>query len=431
MIISFLDGNALLPGLPSMRVREEATGGSILDTASGKVVRVTEEELATWRVRAADSEGLIYYAVRSWGVEPLALGCSSSPDRIYLEVTRRCNLACPFCYRSAGHSEPEEMTTHEWLNLIRSLALIGVYELRFTGGEPTTRHDILSLIDTAIAAGFFVTLGTNGVISERMADALSERPLGRFLVSLEGLASVHDALRGTGTFDRTVGTVRRLLAAGRKVRVNTVLCRRNIAGLRDFLAFCRAEGIENVSLIVPRPLGRASHPEFIADMPGAADMEAVARFVGPLSLETGIRLEFQYNRYAASPAAAAGDPIVRKIVSCPAGTQAGFVSPEGVLYACGCASEWLSDPVKRASVVAGDLRRASPSEVWGLWQRAMVWGSFRDLKASKAPACLSCAHYGNGCFGSCPVHALSVGGRLNSPDPMCALSGNERPVEGR
>lgn len=429
MIVDRLQSSFIPPCRPLLRVREEAAGGSLFETTSGKVSRVPEDGLAAWRARAAGDARVIYYAIRQWSTRPLASGCSSSPDRIYLEVTQRCNLACPFCYRNAGSAAVEEQSTDELLDLIRSLAILGVHELRFTGGEPTTHPDILELIDTAIAAGFFVTLGTNGVLSAFMTEALSGRRLGRFLVSLDGPLAIHDALRGAGTFRRTMATVRRLLAAGKKVRINTVLCRKNLAVLRDFVALCSVEGVENISLIVPRPLGRASGAAYVSDVPDAADMEAVARIIRPLSRETGVRLEFQYNRYAMLAAVPSDDPVIHKVLSCPAGTQAAFISPEGILYACGCAAEWLNDPLRRPKVAAGCLRRANPASIWSLWQVAPVWAAFRDLKASKASGCLVCTHYGSGCFGSCPVHAFAVSGRLNAPDPMCALSGQSTPEE--
>lgn len=414
-----------LPFRPAWRVREEADGGSVFEPVSGKVSRVGEDELPAWRQRAAVDDTVVYYATRMWTGAPLLSGCASSPNRVYLEVTQRCNLSCPFCYRSAGPAAAEELDTEEWLALISSLARIGVHELRFTGGEPTSRPDILELIDAALSAGFFVTLGSNGVLTRDMVNALAARDVGRFLISLDGMPPVHDRLRGAGTFERTIDTIRRLLAAGKKVRVNLVICRENLAHLRDFVQFCCSEGVENISLIVPRAFGRAGSSTFTEVAPDAADMERVARVIGPISQETGVRLEFQYNRYH-SPAKVSDDPVIHKILSCQAGTEAAFISPEGVVYACGCAAEWLSDPVRQAAVAAGSGRHATALRIWQLWQDAAVWRPFRDLGTSKAAGCLACTHYGRGCFGSCPIHALAAGGRWDAPDPMCALSGNER-----
>ena len=107
--------NAVLPATrPRLRIREEADGGSLVETATGVVSRLSEDELAAWRENAARDDGLVYYAVRNWTADKLAAGCSSSPDRIYLEVTQRCNLACTHCYRDAGNAAATSGRTARW-----------------------------------------------------------------------------------------------------------------------------------------------------------------------------------------------------------------------------------------------------------------------------------------------------------------------------
>jgi len=140
-------------------------------------------------------------------------------------VTSRCNLRCPFCFRDAGAPGPGEFDTERMTALVRTLAAIGVHELRLTGGKPTVRRDILAIIDEAVAQGLFVTLNTNGVFPAEMLADLAARKVGRYLVSLEGVRPVHEAMRGLGTFEPTMRTIDGLVAAGKRVRVNTLLAR--------------------------------------------------------------------------------------------------------------------------------------------------------------------------------------------------------------
>ena len=315
------------------------------------------------------------------------------------------------------------MDTEEQLMLVRNLAAIGVNEVRLTGGEPTTRHDLIDLIDEAIALGLFITLGTNGTFSDQVLESLCSRDLGRFLISLEGVQQVHDALRGAGNFDRAVGTIRRLLAAGRNVRINTVLCRKNLKCLSAFLTWCAGIGVRNMSLIVPRPLGRAGSPPFNADIPAPHELKAVARIVASLGPELGVHIEFQYDVYRPRSSPVSADPVISKVLSCPAGTEAAFVSPEGLMYSCGCAAEWLSNVRLRQHVLAGSVRNLQARSIWDLWQHAPVWGIFRNPMGCKDSACFTCVHYGNGCFGSCPIHAFASSGSFSAPDPMCWLRG--------
>jgi 7,8-dihydro-6-hydroxymethylpterin dimethyltransferase len=83
-----------------------------------------------------------------------------------LEVTRNCDLGCPFCFaestRTAEAAAP-------WLSdIVERLgglfASEGAVNLQLSGGEPTTRPDLDEIVAAATAAGFsFVQLNTNGL----------------------------------------------------------------------------------------------------------------------------------------------------------------------------------------------------------------------------------------------------------------------------
>jgi radical SAM protein with 4Fe4S-binding SPASM domain len=417
------------PVPPRLRVREEAEGGLSFDPDAGTVKNLAEKALAQARSEAADDPRIIYYAARKWSDRPPAKGCLISPTRIYLEVTSRCNLRCQFCFRDAGAPGPGELDTDRMTALVRTLAAIGIHELRLTGGEPTLRRDILAIIDEAVSQGLFVTLSTNGVFSAEMLADLTARKVGRYLVSLEGVRPVHEAMRGSGTFEPTMQTIDGLVAAGKRVRVNTLLARPTLERLPELLALLRDHRVRHAVLIAPRPLGRAARPPFADLGLGPAEMDRVARAIGPLSKESGVAIEFHYDVYRGR-VGQPSDPVIRKRKSCPAGREAAFISPDGLLYACGCAADWLADPAMRDCVLAGSVAGLGPEGVWELWQRASVWRPLRDWRASKAASCLRCTHYGHGCFGSCPIHSYAAGGAFNAPDPLCWLKESpRRPAE--
>ncbi|MEM1539253.1 MAG: radical SAM protein [Candidatus Bathyarchaeia archaeon] len=81
-----------------------------------------------------------------------------------LEVTDKCNLNCPVCLESSrGRNNPE-------LNQIEnSLKKLLMYEgketsLQISGGEPTTREDLVEIIQAAASLGFKkIEVNTNGI----------------------------------------------------------------------------------------------------------------------------------------------------------------------------------------------------------------------------------------------------------------------------
>ncbi|MGC0327077.1 MoaA/NifB/PqqE/SkfB family radical SAM enzyme [Streptomyces sp. SAI-170] len=65
------------------------------------------------------------------------------PELLELEITGKCQLACPsLCYAKAGPTVGHgSMTTDDWKRLISEAAYIGVKKVQFIGGEPTMHPD--------------------------------------------------------------------------------------------------------------------------------------------------------------------------------------------------------------------------------------------------------------------------------------------------
>lgn len=83
---------------------------------------------------------------------------------VLLEVTRRCNLACPVCFAEAGGGDAdpglEEIGT--WLDALRAGGR--VVNIQLSGGEPTMRDDLPAIVALCRAKGFpFVQVNTNGI----------------------------------------------------------------------------------------------------------------------------------------------------------------------------------------------------------------------------------------------------------------------------
>ncbi|MTE18446.1 GTP 3',8-cyclase MoaA [Streptomyces sp. TRM43335] len=148
-----------------------------------------------------------------------------------VSLTDRCNLRCTYCMPEEGLqwlAKPELLTDDEVVRLVRiAVTLLGVEEVRFTGGEPLLRPGLVGIVErcAALDPRPQLSLTTNGIGLERTADALREAGLDRVNVSLDTL----DA----GTFARMTrrkrhGDVLRGLAAARAaglapVKVNAVL----------------------------------------------------------------------------------------------------------------------------------------------------------------------------------------------------------------
>ena len=85
-----------------------------------------------------------------------------------LSVTDICNFKCSYCLpngyvKPAGETE-EELSLFELKNLLHGFARAGFKKVRLTGGEPTTRSDLVQIIEMASEMKSFtkIALSTNG-----------------------------------------------------------------------------------------------------------------------------------------------------------------------------------------------------------------------------------------------------------------------------
>lgn len=96
--------------------------------------------------------------------------CGLCPDHlqisccVLLEVTSRCNLACPVCFASAGgmSHDPSVLELDGRLDALRALG--HPVNIQLSGGEPTVRDDLPGIVALCKAKGFpFVQINTNGI----------------------------------------------------------------------------------------------------------------------------------------------------------------------------------------------------------------------------------------------------------------------------
>lgn len=85
-----------------------------------------------------------------------------------IDVTNRCNMACPICFAYAGAAnyvyEPTYQQIVEMIKNLRKNSPWPANALQFSGGEPTLRDDLPDLIKEAKAAGMkHVEVNTNGI----------------------------------------------------------------------------------------------------------------------------------------------------------------------------------------------------------------------------------------------------------------------------
>jgi radical SAM protein with 4Fe4S-binding SPASM domain len=96
-----------------------------------------------------------------------------------IELTRRCNLRCPYCYVGFARDTPSknELSGEEIFSIFDQIAEKGCLFLTLSGGEPFFRDDFRAIYRYAIQKGLLITIFTNGTLIDReMADFLANYP---------------------------------------------------------------------------------------------------------------------------------------------------------------------------------------------------------------------------------------------------------------
>lgn len=146
--------------------------------------------------------------------------------RAHWDCWDRCNLDCPFCFRSRG----APLGTPDARRALQMLGRGGISQLALTGGDPSLRDDLAEIVASAHDLGMQVEVLTN---AHRQSETVVEAVLSADLVglSLDGSsAKRHDAFRArAGNFARVIALMDRLDASGRPYVVRTVIARTNSA----------------------------------------------------------------------------------------------------------------------------------------------------------------------------------------------------------
>jgi radical SAM protein with 4Fe4S-binding SPASM domain len=129
------------------------------------------------------------------------------PGTFILELTRRCNNGCLYCYTAwnapslgyAPNRREDEMTLAEIKNMIARLQdEVNLKTIGLSGGEPLLRQDVIpDLIAFIRNQGIAVFLITNGTrLTDEMAKVLAENQAACEITLLSFKKEVHDKLAG-------------------------------------------------------------------------------------------------------------------------------------------------------------------------------------------------------------------------------------------
>ena len=158
-----------------------------------------------------------------------------------ISLTPRCNLSCIYCHAEGEKNPEHEMDTDEVCEVMRVGAKFGIRSVKFTGGEPLLRTDLVEIVQ-AVPEGMESSLTTNGTSLADVACDLKRAGLRRVNVSLDSLShETYKKITGSDRLNNVLEGIKAATDAGlTPVKLNMVVLHGiNDTEIDDFLAFVR------------------------------------------------------------------------------------------------------------------------------------------------------------------------------------------------
>lgn len=343
----------------------------------------------------------------------------ATPMHLVFALTEVCGRRCIYCYAAAKYSKAGVMSVNSpvpWEDLAHEAAELGVLAIHITGGEPFLYKGILPLLSSLISNGIATFISTKAHIDKVLSLQIADTGLQEIQVSLDSpVSEVTDFLTGvSGTHVESINSIKNLVAAGLRVKVNTVVTSYNIEYLTQLMTTLKDLGVTRITLSpYTFSVGRHSDDLFISDsqyewVKGLADSSIV-----DLDLEAILRYE---NKIRESASALPIQYRQEQHLICSGGVYGLAIGPTGTVSIC----ERMLD------VPAGELGNVIESGgITPLWESSQVESQFvrPDQELFGATACASCAVFDHcdSTRGRCYVRIFGHQGSLYGPDPLCPV----------
>jgi PqqA peptide cyclase len=329
-------------------------------------------------------------------MKPLSLLC---------ELTYRCNLQCPYCYNPLNlRAYRDELSTDRWCAVFSDAAELGVVQAHFSGGEPTLRSDLVTLVGAASQLGLYTNLITQGTfLDDSLLDRLLECGLDHIQISIQAPGrQLADRVAGATVHEKKVDALRRVRERDVALTLNCVLHRGNHDSIGDLIAFAERLGIARLELANVQFYGWAFRNR-AALMPTLEQVLHGEAVVGAARERLRGRMEIVYvlpDYFGEFP-----KPCMNGW-----GSQFMTVTPNGDVLPCPAA----------AAITGLEFENVRHRALGDIWRNSDAFARYRGTGWMPEP-CRSCERREID-WGGCRCQAFLLTGDASRTDPACSFS---------
>ncbi|HRM47860.1 MAG TPA: pyrroloquinoline quinone biosynthesis protein PqqE [Alicycliphilus sp.] len=333
---------------------------------------------------------------------PVGVG---QPLWLLAELTYRCPLHCVFCYNPVQLKQASsELTTAEWVEVMRQARQLGAAQLGFSGGEPLVRDDLEELVQEAHRLGYYTNLITSGVgLTPARAQRLKDAGLDHVQLSFQdSTRELNDFLSHTKTFELKKKVAQTIKAHDWPMVMNCVLHRHNLPHVGQIIEMALDLGAEYLELANVQYYGWAwVNRDHL--MPTRAQLQEAEAVVQGWRERIGKQCRLLF---------VVPDYFEERPKACMNGWGSVFLS---------IAPDGLAMPCHNARDLPGlQLPNVREQPIADIWQRSQAFNAYRGQDWMQEP-CRSCdERYKD--FGGCRCQAFMVTGDAAATDPVCSKS---------
>lgn len=189
------------------------------------------------------------------------------PYEAILLISERCNLRCKYCFRGGGH-QTKDLSTEDWIKIIRDLGSLNIMRCMVSGGEPTLHRGIVHILDSLIENKIFPYLATNGTqLSQTMVADFKYIGLQYIQVSLDTVNNnLFHKITGVNCLDSVLNGIKLLHKAGIVVAVKAVITKHTASDIDSLIDVCSNIGVSklNFDQYSPSAMGKKEDDLFLS-----------------------------------------------------------------------------------------------------------------------------------------------------------------------
>ena len=165
----------------------------------------------------------------------------AEPRQLEVAITAHCNLRCIGCHYGREFMAGSQLPFPVVRDLLDDMRALGIWGVRFYGGEPLLHPDLPQMVEHAVRIGLQPYVTTNAILLEQKIDALYAAGLRSITVGFYGTEAKYDAyVQRRDRFARMeagIRAVRERYGPDFELRINWLLMRPS-CNLDDLDAAC-------------------------------------------------------------------------------------------------------------------------------------------------------------------------------------------------